>query len=390
MDRCRPLSAAEHNAIQAWAQAASTQRREELALRHARGRERAARIWSTAKLAPADHPYLVSKEVLAHGLRVYGDALVVPVRDTAGELHGLQFIGAGGIKRFLKGTVVQGHCFQIGGTGGPSEGLETVCVAEGFATGASIHEATGHPVAVAFHAGNLAAVAQTIRDKHPQTDIVVCADDDRDTTGNPGVTLARQAAMVPSKSRCETVWTKLDDRIRLNLTASARHSNWWAFRLRPQQSCSKPTPMPQIASDACTLGGFGFMPLLNQLALVALFASSAISHAQTTQELKMANAAGQYFGAIVGADEMKKSTCGHGFPINAKWRDTKRAEREIVGVMSPKDRAEVRAALVRDEPRIRQKFADLYRTIPVDKCAQAIDLFWRDFDRAVRTWEQFK
>jgi putative DNA primase/helicase len=191
----RPLSAAEREAMHARSQAADVRRREEAARRHASARERAARIWSRAFPAHPDHSYLARKGIAAHGLQVYRGALVVPIRDTSGELHGLQFIGAGGTKRFLKDTAVQGHYFQIGGTGRPSEGLDTVCVAEGFATGASIHEATGHRVAVAFHAGNLAAVAQAIRDRHPQAGIVVCADDDRDTTGNPGVKLARQAAL---------------------------------------------------------------------------------------------------------------------------------------------------------------------------------------------------
>jgi putative DNA primase/helicase len=196
MDLGRPQSAAERDAIQARAQVADAQRREEAALRHASARERAAHIWSSAQSAPGDHPYLVAKVVAAHGLRVCRGALVVPVCDTAGELHGLQFIDAGETKKFLKDSSVQGHYFQIGGAGGPSEGLEIVCVAEGFATGASIHEATGHRVAVAFHAGNLAAIAKAIRDMHPQADIVLCADDDHETKGNPGLTLARQAALV--------------------------------------------------------------------------------------------------------------------------------------------------------------------------------------------------
>ncbi|MCZ4315638.1 DUF3987 domain-containing protein [Comamonadaceae bacterium G21597-S1] len=119
--------------------------------------------------------------------------MVVPVRDAAGDLHGLQFIGVGGTKRFLKGAAVQGHYCLIGEA--RSDGQGTVCITEGFATGSSVHAATGHPVAVAFHAGNLAAVARAIRDRYPKADILLCADDDRDTPGNPGLTHARQAAL---------------------------------------------------------------------------------------------------------------------------------------------------------------------------------------------------
>jgi putative DNA primase/helicase len=152
-------------------------------------------------LAPVEKVGLARKGVQAHGLRVYRGALVVPARDAAGVLHGLQFIGASGTKRFLKGARVQGLYCLVGeqrddGCGEPSAAArDVVCVVEGFATGASVHEATGHTVAVAFHAGNLAAVARAVLDRHPQASIVVCADDDRDTPSNPGLTHARQAAL---------------------------------------------------------------------------------------------------------------------------------------------------------------------------------------------------
>jgi putative DNA primase/helicase len=123
-------------------------------------------------------------------------------RAAAGVLHGLQFIGASGAKRFLKGARVHGLYCLLGSPGNEGRGephvaaRDVVCVVEGFATGASVHEAIGPAVAVAFHAGNLAAVAKAISDRHPQASIVVCADDDRDTPGNPGLTHARQAALV--------------------------------------------------------------------------------------------------------------------------------------------------------------------------------------------------
>lgn len=201
LDIGRTLSAAEREALRLRARAASVQRREEVTRRHDQARERAARIWAAARPAPADHAYLDRKGVKAHGLRVYRGALVAPARDATDVLHGLQFIGASGAKRVLKGARVQGLYCLVGEQGGAACGessgaaRDVVCVVEGFATGASVHEATGHAVAVAFHAGNLAAVARVIRDKHPQAGIVVCADDDRDTPGNPGLAHARQAAL---------------------------------------------------------------------------------------------------------------------------------------------------------------------------------------------------
>jgi len=64
-------------------------------------------------------------------------------------LHSLQFIGPSGTKRFLKGGCVAGLCFPIGGAG------KVVCIAEGYATDASIDAATEYAVAVAFNASNL-------------------------------------------------------------------------------------------------------------------------------------------------------------------------------------------------------------------------------------------
>jgi putative DNA primase/helicase len=83
---------------------------------------------------------------------------------------------------------VAGHFHLIGKPAG------RLYLCEGYATGATIHEATGAAVAVAFHAGNLKAVALVLREAHPGVELVVCADDDRHTEGNPGVAHARAAA----------------------------------------------------------------------------------------------------------------------------------------------------------------------------------------------------
>src|SRR5699024_5370404 len=63
-------------------------------------------------------------------------------------------------------------------------------------TAASIHEATGHAVAVAFNAGNLKPVAEALRAKYPALEIVIAADNDLrdDGTPNIGVEKAEEAA----------------------------------------------------------------------------------------------------------------------------------------------------------------------------------------------------
>lgn len=183
----RKLSAHEMARHRARSEAMRRQRGAEEAKLKAEAREKAAAIWQTARPAPDNHDYLLSKDVKAHRLRVHDGALVVPLRDGA-ELHSLQFIEPDGDKRFLIGGRVSGCYFSIGEPDG------VLCIAEGYATGASIYEATGHATAVAFNAGNLLPVARALRQRFPALRLILCGDDDYKTEGNPGLTKAREAA----------------------------------------------------------------------------------------------------------------------------------------------------------------------------------------------------
>ena len=181
-----PVEAAAHSERIA---AMQREREAERERRHAEAREEAARRWNAAKPADSAHSYLVRKGAKAHGIRQEGALLLVPMRDAAGELHSLQTIDSDGDKRFLPGGRVAGCYHAIRG-----EPADLLCIVEGYATGASVHDATGHAVAVAFNAGNLEAVARALREKRPDARIVVCADDDATTPGNPGLTKATEAA----------------------------------------------------------------------------------------------------------------------------------------------------------------------------------------------------
>jgi len=153
----RRLSPAGERAYRERMKAVKALRDADAARRHKDAAARAARIWEAAQPANRDHPYLRRKNVEAHGLRQHRGRLVIPARDTDGALHSLQFIDDGGGKKFLKGGGVKGCFHLIGGADA------TLCICEGYATGASLHAATGHAVAVAFDAGNLEPVAKAIR-----------------------------------------------------------------------------------------------------------------------------------------------------------------------------------------------------------------------------------
>lgn len=164
-------------------------------------------IWDVSTPANAEHGYSVTKGVKpgtvrmiqaadAHRLcnrlspELAGPLLVIPLSNAAGKLRSLQFITETGTKRPLTGGEKQGCYFAIG----KPKGVIVIC--EGWATGASIHECTeGEAVAVAFDAGNLYAVALALRTKYPGLKIIMAADDDHLTDGNPGMTKARAVAM---------------------------------------------------------------------------------------------------------------------------------------------------------------------------------------------------
>lgn len=148
--------------------------------------KRAKALWAEARPAPADHAYLAKKGVQAHGLRVYrgpmeisgktmDGALLVPIADSAGRVQSLQLITPEGDKLFLPGGKLPGYFYLLGTLDDPAGPL---VVAEGFATGASLFEATGWPVAVAFNAGNLAPVALALSAQPSEAQLIIAADDD--------------------------------------------------------------------------------------------------------------------------------------------------------------------------------------------------------------------
>lgn len=184
----KPPTPDEREALRRHLQGAQAAREAGQAAVHAEARAKAARLWRTARPATNAHPYLVRKGIFAMGIRRLRDMLLIPARDASGTLHTLQFIGPDGGKRFLTGGRIAGCYFSMGRL------TDSLLLCEGYATGATLHQATGHSVAVAFNCGNLPAVARALRAKFPALRIVVCADNDVNTRGNPGLKWAHEAA----------------------------------------------------------------------------------------------------------------------------------------------------------------------------------------------------
>jgi len=168
---------------------------------HATAAEAARALWDAASPSGSS-PYLARKGVQAHGLRFAPDGgVLVPLRDAEGALWNVQRIAPerpakGTDKLFQKGGRKSGLWHMLGDPAGAS----LVLVAEGYATAASVHEAGGWPVAVAFDAGNLAHVARELRRMYPAALLVLCGDDDRATAARTGSNAGRAKAEAAARA----------------------------------------------------------------------------------------------------------------------------------------------------------------------------------------------
>lgn len=205
-------TAAELAARKAAAEERAKKAAEEDAARHAAAAKRAQALWDAATPVEGDgHPYLKRKGVLSHGLRVgrwdrldeetgewitvTTNGLLIPMRDRTRALWSLQciFPEQNGRKLYLKDGAKFGHFHAIGAMV-KRDDRPLFVLAEGYATGASIHAATGYMVLVCFDASNLITVARAIRERSPDAIILLAADNDTEVDGNPGVSQARAAA----------------------------------------------------------------------------------------------------------------------------------------------------------------------------------------------------
>lgn len=160
--------------------------------------KKAITIWSKAK--DGEHPYLEKKQIKNYGAKIYKGSLVIPVYKDK-KIVSLQFINLDG-KRFLSGGEKSGGAYVIKGS------TECIIICEGFSTGASIHEATGYQIYIAFDAGNLLKVSKRIRAMFPDLKVIIACDNDKYKEKNIGVEAGTVAA---SAIKAELVIPKFKD-----------------------------------------------------------------------------------------------------------------------------------------------------------------------------------
>lgn len=140
------------------------------------------KTWNSTPLADTEHQYLKRKGIGGYGLHGYKDSLMVPMYQ-GDSMSGMQFISPDGTKTFKTGSKLKGSMYLL-----PGKDKSVLC--EGFATAASIQQATGYIVYIAFNAGNLVEIAKQFKFDF------IAADNDHQTEGNPGLTKAQEAAKV--------------------------------------------------------------------------------------------------------------------------------------------------------------------------------------------------
>jgi putative DNA primase/helicase len=207
----------QHNITKTWRpQGYSFTRQDKIELNLVREAEKAKRIKNQQKAirrcnsiwrqstSPNNHSYISRKKIRPYIGRVDRfDNFLIPICSLDGMLMSLQFISPEGNKRFKSDAPLKGHAALIG----DFHNASVVLICEGYATGCSLHEASGMPVVVAFNAGNLAIVSKAIAKSHPKNRLVICADNDHQTQKKTGVNVGLdKARLVSEQLNATLIW----------------------------------------------------------------------------------------------------------------------------------------------------------------------------------------
>ncbi|ENW4943604.1 toprim domain-containing protein [Salmonella enterica] len=190
--------------------------------RHEKAKAKAQKKWQES-VPCVEHEYCTKKGITPIGVKtgkweiwnkderrydlITSNALLIPLMDQDRVIHSLQAIipegdlpeGDINAKKLLPGGAKQGLFCPIGK---PVEhnGKKVFILCEGYATGVSIHMATGHMCIVCFDSGNLPIVAgmlaESLASRDQQATIIIAGDDDRWKPKNAGKKKAEQAAEV--------------------------------------------------------------------------------------------------------------------------------------------------------------------------------------------------
>lgn len=177
------------------AKEASEKREEELSRWHEEAANKCSWLWSNVYEDVNESDYLKRKQIdKLYGAKTYlsGDdrILGVPIQDVDGKLWNIQRIWPDGTKKFGWAGKIKG-CFFL-----TNEPVGSAYICEGFATGASVHMATGRAVICAFNCGNITEVARVCKKKWSNVKFIILGDEDKWNERNVGREHAEKAAVV--------------------------------------------------------------------------------------------------------------------------------------------------------------------------------------------------
>ncbi|HEA8606605.1 TPA: DNA primase [Escherichia coli] len=217
-----------------------------------------------------EHEYLTRKGILAApGVRLNNkNELVIPFSNSRGEIRSYQRIPVTGGKdaRILKDSEKTGNWFTFG----TPENGRPLLFAEGYATAASLHEATGLPVLMTVDAGNMIDVAENARQIWTDSPFVFCADNDHQRKINKGVSSAQKAAasthgevIIPAFTEAEKAQGLTDFN---DLDASRGRDAFQHVMNAQLKHIGIPTPNSDIADhrEAVVIGNLIFTPVKDE------------------------------------------------------------------------------------------------------------------------------
>ncbi len=171
------------------------ERNERLEITHAKTAVRLEGVVAKAKAPKEPTPYMQAKGIEIHdGVHSRGTTTCVPAYDAAGKIKSVQYIQEDGSKSFAKNSERKGAFHAVGGLDELKK-APVIIIAEGYATAASIKEATGRPAVAAFDAGNLVSVAKALKEAMPDKPIVIAGDNDLANEGKPGGNAGKKFAL---------------------------------------------------------------------------------------------------------------------------------------------------------------------------------------------------
>ncbi|EJX4184674.1 DUF927 domain-containing protein [Salmonella enterica] len=149
-----------------------------------------------AKASPGQSAYLASKGLQCPFPMLSDGSLLLVLKNGAGATTGAQVIKPDGSKRLVAGTVKKGS-FCVVNSG---ETPETMIIAEGLATALSVQQfRPDATIIAAIDAGNLLPVAQVMRQRYPDAQIIIAADNDiKPGEPNTGKSAAEKTAKAVS------------------------------------------------------------------------------------------------------------------------------------------------------------------------------------------------